>query len=105
VKGYRILNIFPEIQGSISAEQLQEMASTNDKVYLNWECCLLRVWMGIFGNEQTKRDADENKFGYEGLSFWEDSSSCMKDGELFHIAIEVESIVGVKATAWPAMVK
>jgi len=29
----------------------------------------------------------------------------MKDGELLYIAIEVGSIVGVKATAWPAMMK
>jgi len=99
------LCIFPEIQGSISAEQFQEIASTNDKVYLDWEYCLLRVWTRIFGNEQTKRDADENKFGYGGVSYWEDSSRCMKDGELLHIAIEVGSYVGVKATAWAGMMK
>jgi len=52
--------------------------------------------MGIFGNERTKRDADEKKFGYEGSSFWKDSTLWMKDGELLHIAIKVGSIVGLE---------
>jgi len=110
---YCLLSVFPQIKASLDTDQLKEIAA-DDKAHLNWECCLLRAWIKIFGNERTKRDADDHKFGgehNESGSFWEDSSlfssllSCMKDGELLHTAIEVGSLVGVRATAWPAIMK
>jgi len=58
----------------------------------------------IFGEEQTKEEADERSFK-GGVSFWTNAANYIKDGELLHIAVQVGSLLGVNRTSWPAMIK
>jgi len=76
---------------------------TQTRVHSTWQCSLLRVWIQLFGDEETRRQADE--ILEDGLSFWERVSKEMKDEELLHIAVEIGSLIGVKCTAWPNMVR
>jgi len=76
--------------------------ATRTKVYPTWLCSLLRVWIQLFGEAVTRRQADEVS---DAGSFWERASEEMKDGELLHIAVEIGSLLGVKWTAWPTMIK
>jgi len=60
-------------------------------VYLTWPCSLLRVWIQVCSEE----------VNYEIKSFWEMAANEINDGELLHIAVELQSLVVVKSTAWP----
>jgi len=70
--------------------------ATRTKLYPTWECSLLRVWIQLFGEEETRKQADEK--------FWETASLEMYDGELLHIAVEIHSLVGVRWSAKPKTV-
>jgi len=90
-----LLCIEPELKKKIPLDYENQV-----EVHQNWKCCLLRVWICIFKEKITRRDADLNNG-----RFWESKASDINDGELLHIAVEVESITGVKFTAWPGMLK
>jgi len=73
--------------------------------YENWESCLLRVCIELFGKEWTREEADKRVFGVEGnLSFWQWAAGNMRNGQLLHIAVEVGSLHGVECTAWPGFI-
>jgi len=77
--------------------------SFSDKIYSDWLCALLRTWIKIFGPEDLKTQSEviaENT-SYNLWSFREG----MFDGELLHIAVEVKSLIGVKDTAWPGLLR
>jgi len=92
-----VLNKSPEIYKKIPADYV-----TRTKLYPTWSCSLLRVWIQLFGEEETRRQADQ--IPENELSFWDWASRDMKDGELLHIAVELGSLIGVRWTAWPTMV-
>jgi len=71
------------------------------KVYSSWQCCLLRVWIKLFGMEETRKEADRI---FERTDFWETGAQETKDGELLHIAVEVGSVKGVKMTAYLGLI-
>jgi len=89
-----VLHESPQIRNKIPVDYV-----TRTKVYSSWQCSLLRVWIQLFGADETQRQADE--VVQYGLNFWEGGSIRMKDGELLHIAVEVGSLIGVKWTAYP----
>jgi len=90
-----LLQESPEIKTKIPADY-----ANRTKVYSNWQCGLLRVWIQLFGEEETRRQTDET---FQDENFWERESAEMNDGELLHIAVELGSLIGVKWTAWPRM--
>jgi len=89
-----VLTELPEIRNKIPADY-----ATRTKIYTTPSCSLLRVWIQLFGEEETRRQADES------LRMWERALIEMKDGELLHIAVEVGSLIGVRWTAWPRSLK
>jgi len=92
---YRLLVIFPDIRNRIPVDYKRQT-----DVFSSWECCLLRVWIHVFGEKATMHETERDTLGQ---CFWDNAAHCMTDGELLHIAVEVESLLGVKKTAWPAM--
>jgi len=79
--------------------------SSCDNSYVEGETSVLRALMIAFDDEYAKRYADGKCYQILGteISFWNYVSSEMKNGELLHIAIEVGSLIGVRATASPLM--
>jgi len=92
-----MLHESPELKNKIPVDY-----KNRTKVYSTWQVSLLRVWIQLFGEGETRRQADYNlRNGY----FWESASSVMnKSGELLHIAVELGSLKGVKLTAYPNMI-
>jgi len=95
---YRLLAIFPEVEGKLPVDY-----ENQTDVCLSSDCCLLRVWINVFGHKETKKEADKNLYGDSKLCFWEHAAIDMENGELLHIAVEAESLLGVQKTAWPGI--
>jgi len=91
-----VLYDLPEIKNKIPVDYANR--STD---YTTWQVSLLRVWIQLFGPEETLRKADE--ILEDGTCLWEDASREMNkdDGELLHIAVELGSLRGVQWTAYP----
>lgn len=66
--------------------------------YENWECCLVRFWIRVYGTESAK---EEFEAAHE--EFWKQASLNMTNGQLLHICVELGCVKGVKVSAWPAM--
>jgi len=89
-----VLNESPEMKRKIPGDY-----ANRTKVYRIWLCSFYRVCIRLFGEEETRKQAD--KILENGFSLWDRVSREMKDGELLHIAVELGSLAGVKWTAYP----
>jgi len=49
-----VLNESPERKKKIPADY-----ANRTKVYFTWQCSFLRVWVRLFGEEETRKQADE----------------------------------------------
>jgi len=92
---YRLFKEFPELQDKIPAD-FQEKSN----VHLTWECSLFRVCIQLFGKNANNKQISEKEY----VNFIDWAAYEMKDGELLHIAVELESLSGVKSSAWPAFI-
>jgi len=96
---YRLILFHPDMRDRVPADY-----ASRTEVFLNWECCFLRVWIRVFGEEKTKEFAEKYfSQGPGSKNFLETSAMKMMDGELLHIAVQVGSLLGVKETSWAGM--
>jgi len=80
---------------------ISDLDKVNEKLYSDVWSCLLRVFIRLFGKDPTRNALKEN----DTDTLWSFASKSMNDGELLHIAVELSSIQGVKATAWPGVIR
>jgi len=92
-----MLNELPQVRKKIPADY-----ANRTQVYSDWQCSLLRVWIEVFGAEETRRRAEES---VEYERFWDSTSTEMNDGELLHVAVELGCLIGVMWTAYPKMIE
>jgi len=82
----------------------------SEKLYSDVWSCLLRVLIRICGIDTMRFNMDDEEYyaivtDTNVLTFWNFASYSMKDGELLHVAVELNCILGVQATAWPGVIR
>jgi len=90
---YRLLIILPELKQKIPRDYQKKT-----EVYSSWRNCLFYVWIEVFGEEETLRQADATSKPFD---IWEGRDKSFNDCGLLHIAVQIGSVRGVKKNAWP----
>jgi len=93
-----------EIFLSTEKEELRKFLDHEDEDIMKSRWVpLLRVWHRRFGKHKARIALENPKYLNGKTDLWQYASSEMIDGELLHVAVELESIIGVRTTAWPGL--